>query len=528
MNEVVSAIIAVGRELGALTVRTDPPFTWASGARMPVYNDNRRLLSDPRGRSAVRAGLASLVVKHHIVADAVAGTASAGIAPATLLAEEVGAPLYYVRGTKKDHGRARQIEGAPDEGLAGYRVILVEDLISTGGSSAAAAEALAAAGATVVACLAIFTYGFSEARERFAAVPGAPPVYTILSADLLIADGESRGWLSSSEVAVLRDWQRDPFGWYGHTGAPAVTVRTPEVPAARSPSTAIRSVLTTTAQTAGNLLCVGLDPRVALIPDRGATPAGVEAVAPFLRGVVDEIAESGVTPAAFKPNVAFFHQLDRPRQGVLAGSRALAELLHHLHTVFPAVPVILDAKRGDVAETSDAYAREAFIAWDVEAVTVAPFMGDDSVGPFLEAAGTADRPRWVYLLNRTSNPGAERFQNLPVGTPPRPFSHIVAEAIQEWQARYGTAGAVIGATAPTELRDLLQIYREQPIPILIPGIGAQGGGAEEVLAAISEAGYPPGLVRINMSRHVTFPWGSSGTIPTNWREAVRDSFMRAA
>jgi len=148
------AIIAAAREVGALEVRIDPPFRWASGAMMPVYNDNRRLMANPSGRAAVRSGLAGLVARYGLTADAVAGTASAGIAPATLLAEELQLPLYYVRGSTKEHGRQRLIEGAPER-IDGQRILLVEDLISTGGSSAAAAEALIAAGAEVTACLAM-------------------------------------------------------------------------------------------------------------------------------------------------------------------------------------------------------------------------------------------------------------------------------------------------------------------------------------------------------------------------------------
>jgi orotidine-5'-phosphate decarboxylase len=610
------AIIAAAREVGALQVRIDPPFRWASGAMMPVYNDNRRLMADPGGRTAVRRGLANLVARHGVVADAVAGTASAGIAPATLLAEELELPLYYVRSSTKEHGRRRLIEGAPED-LAGQRIILVEDLISTGGSSVAAAEALIAAGAEVVACLAIFSYGFAAAEERFGNLPGSPPVYPLATVSQLIdvltrggdetgvsgggsgvsadadagcgAGSSGGGRLTAEEAALLRDWMEDPFGWYERSGGESVedaggyggAPRTPEravpaesgargsaVPAAppasyRSPTAAetasgVREFLSKSA--GETLLCVGLDPRPEFVPG-GST-------ADFLRSVIDEIAGSGVAPAAFKPNVAYFHQLDRPLEGSFPGSDALAAVIHHVRDVFPGVPLILDAKRGDIAGTSAAYAREAFSGWDADAVTVSPFMGDDSVAPFLEAAATdgaageagaarsgraadavtaadvagapvagesggADtvtRPRWVYLLNRTSNPGARRFQEVRCGTPPQPLYVTVAEAIREWQQTYGTAGAVIGATAPAELRELLAFYRATPIPVLIPGVGSQGGSAAEVLKAIRETGYPPELIRVNVSRRVVFPWAGDGTTtaPGDWRRMVRDTYRRAA
>jgi orotidine-5'-phosphate decarboxylase len=594
-DAVSAAIIAAAREVGALQVRIDPPFRWASGAMMPVYNDNRRLMADPAGRTAVRRGLAHLVSRNGLTADAIAGTASAGIAPATLLAEELALPLYYVRSSSKEHGRQRLIEGAPDR-ISGQRIILVEDLISTGGSSAAAAEALIEAGAEVVACLAIFSYGFAAAEERFGNLPGSPPVYPLATVTQLTdvltrgqdgADASARGdtdggrgsggdrrRLTAEEATLLRNWMEDPFGWYERVEAqgtrdgvtppdPAaggdVAIAAPPAPVAmnapggyRPPSAAenaagIREFLTKSARQ--TLLCVGLDPRPEFIPAGSTTD--------FLRTVIDEIAGSGVAPAAFKPNVAYFHQLDRPLAGRYSGSDALAAVVRHVRNVFPGVPLILDAKRGDIAGTSTAYAEEAFTGWGADAMTVSPFMGDDSVAPFLEAAGKGEaggaalgardiaqragdaaqsadgaysRPRWVYLLNRTSNPGARRFQAATGGTPPRPLYVTIAEAIREWQLIYGTAGAVIGATAPEELRELLALYRETPIPLLIPGVGSQGGSAAEVLDVVRERGYPPELIRVNVSRKVVFPWAGddTATAPGDWRRVVRDAYRRAA
>ena len=123
-------ILAASRAAGSLIVRTDPPFRWASGALMPLYTDNRRLIATPRGRRAVRRAVREVIERHGLRFDVVAGTASAGIAPATLVAEDLDLPLVYVRGSAKDHGTARRIEGASAEELRGRRVLLVEDLIS--------------------------------------------------------------------------------------------------------------------------------------------------------------------------------------------------------------------------------------------------------------------------------------------------------------------------------------------------------------------------------------------------------------
>nr|MDA3951767.1 orotidine-5'-phosphate decarboxylase [Spirochaeta sp.] len=280
--------------------------------------------------------------------------------------------------------------------------------------------------------------------------------------------------------------------------------------------------LTRSARAAESLVCVGIDPRPELIPPEfpGSRVPGTE-VHDFLEAVLDVIGETGRQPAAFKPNIAYFHQIDRPRDGDFTGSTALAALLERLEREYPDVPVILDAKRGDIAGSSSAYAREAFVSWGVDAVTVSPFMGDDSVGPFLEEA--AARGGWVYILNRTSNPGAHRFQQTPA--PTRPLYEEVAVAIGEWQERFGSAGAVIGATALHELGTLLRLHAPHPVPVLIPGVGSQGGSAAEVLSLLQKSGYPVPLVRVNVSRDVVFPWAREQTIPADWRTRIRESYQ---
>lgn len=529
-------LIAAAREAGALTIRTDPPFRWASGAMMPVYNDNRILMATPRGRRAVINGFADVIAEEGLEFDAVAGTASAGIAPATLLAERFGCPLYYVRSESKGHGRQRLIEGAPDARLDGLRVLLIEDLISTGGSSARAAEALIAAGAAVTACLAIFSYGFAGAAERLRALPGSPGVRVLASVTDLIQDGRVRGWLSAEDGALLDEWLADPFGWWdarqGTMPVPAVkdtasglgraAGKLPEFSsdAAEARAGEVAERLRTAARSAGHLLCVGLDPRPEMLP------SGI-GVAEFLADVLAEIASVGLPPAAFKPNVAYFHQLDRPLQGDFSGTQALAETITAIRDLLPGVPVILDAKRADISESSAAYAREAFGSWQSDALTVSPFMGDDSVGPFLRAAAEDGTPRWVYVLNRTSNAGARRFQDETAADSGRPLYETVGEAIQAWQREYGTAGAVIGATAPEELERLLRLHSAFPVPVLVPGVGAQGGSAAAVMAAISRADYPASLVRIAASRQILAPWGDRGA-PADWRTAVRTSYARLA
>lgn len=200
-------------QVGAFRLVPDSPVRWASGYRMPVYTDNRLLLRYPEGRSIVREGLLELLgTMGEEGWEGVAGTASAGIAPALLLAEARRLDFYYVRGAAKDHGLEQRIEGlGPEDSLRGRRILLVEDLLSTGGSAAAAAEALVAAGAKVPLCLAIFSYGFDAVDRRFAAVPGRPEVRAILTFAQLLQAALRAGVIDGAAVRLLEEWRRDPF-----------------------------------------------------------------------------------------------------------------------------------------------------------------------------------------------------------------------------------------------------------------------------------------------------------------------------
>ncbi|MCG8477498.1 MAG: orotidine-5'-phosphate decarboxylase [Spirochaetales bacterium] len=284
-----------------------------------------------------------------------------------------------------------------------------------------------------------------------------------------------------------------------------------------------RDYLQRSAREAGSLLCLGIDPVVEWLPAelrRHDGPADVGAVTALLEVALDALDDDGIRPAAFKPNIGYFARSDRPfDEGAarFAGSEALAATLRVLRRRMPDVPVILDAKRGDIARSSANYAEEAFNAWGADALTVSPWMGDDSVEPFLRAAETASRG--VYLLTRTSNPGSARFQNLLVGD--APLYRVVADAATEWARSHPSVGVVLGATAPEELDTCLRALGARPIPVLIPGVGRQGGSAAEVLRIIRDTGYPPHLIRINASSGALFPWAAKkAAVPNDWRGAV--------
>jgi len=231
---------------------------------------------------------------------------------------------------------------------------------------------------------------------------------------------------------------------------------------------------------ANSLLCVGLDPD----PDRFAPGLrGREgAIHEFCCAIVDATAPYA---CAFKPQIAYF-----------ASQRAedqLEAVLCHIRREHPTVPIILDAKRGDIGSTAEHYAREAFERYRADAVTLSPFMGQDTIEPFLQYAG-----RGAFLLCRTSNPGGDDLQMLDVGGE-RLFERIARLAATRWN-RNGQLGLVVGATYPQELAQVRALAPE--LPLLVPGIGAQGGD----IGATLRAGTTPaglGLV-INSSRAILY------------------------
>ncbi|MGB3541783.1 orotate phosphoribosyltransferase [Rubrivirga sp.] len=194
--------------IGAVALRPDDPFTWASGRLSPVYTDNRLTLSHPDVRGRIADGLVALAREHVVDLEAVSGTATAGIAHGALAADRLGLPFSYVRSSAKGHGKENRIEGAVVEG---QRVAVVEDLVSTGGSVLSAVEALRDAGAVPVAALAVFTYGFPDAADAF--LEAGLPLYTLTDLDALAAAAQTSGDLDGDALDALTAWRRDPKAW---------------------------------------------------------------------------------------------------------------------------------------------------------------------------------------------------------------------------------------------------------------------------------------------------------------------------
>jgi orotidine-5'-phosphate decarboxylase len=232
-----------------------------------------------------------------------------------------------------------------------------------------------------------------------------------------------------------------------------------------------------------SLLCVGLDPEPAKFPAYMAGKA--ECIFDFCAQIVDATHDLVI---AFKPQIAYF-----------AAHRAEAQLealIAHMHQVAPNVPVILDAKRGDIGSTARQYAVEAFERYRADAVTVSPFMGFDSIEPYLRYPG-----KGVIVLCRTSNPGGSdwQFQRLAdVPGQPLLFEHLAHLAQTEWNQTQ-QIGLVVGATYPQEIAKVRELAPN--LPLLIPGIGAQGG---DPVATVQAGWRPDGPVAVNSSRAVLY------------------------
>ncbi len=273
-----------------------------------------------------------------------------------------------------------------------------------------------------------------------------------------------------------------------------------------------------------SIVCVGLDPLPQVYPYQELSPK--EQIIKTYGHLFEAMTRKALVPAAFKPNIGYYHRLDRPLDDDFSGSQALASILKLLREAFPETPVILDAKRGDIATSSANYAEEAFACWQADAVTVAPYMGSDSTGPFLK---WNDRARGVYILNRTSNPGGKELQNLDVGQAEstQPLYLEVAAAIAKAAANAPGTGAVVGATNPKELEHLAAFYAAHTVPLLIPGVGGQGGSAKQTVASLQKAGYSLELARINSSSGITHPWAKQKQAPpANWEQVCVDALAR--
>ncbi|MFZ4289120.1 orotidine-5'-phosphate decarboxylase [Variovorax sp. HJSM1_2] len=258
----------------------------------------------------------------------------------------------------------------------------------------------------------------------------------------------------------------------------------------------------------GSMLCVGLDPDPAKFP--GAMRGDASKIFDFCARIVEATADLSM---AFKPQIAYF-----------AAHRAedqLERLMAFMKQVAPHVPIILDAKRGDIGSTAEQYAAEAFVRYQADAVTLSPFMGFDSVQPYLQYPG-----KGAFLLCRTSNPGGDDLQNQRLSSvegQPLLYEHVARLAQGPWNLN-GQLGLVVGATYPAEIERVRELA--PTVPLLIPGVGAQGGDA---LATVKAGWRPNGQTIVNSSRAILYASAGDDFADAARREAIktRDTLQAA-
>lgn len=275
----------------------------------------------------------------------------------------------------------------------------------------------------------------------------------------------------------------------------------------------------------GNPVCMGMDPVLKLIPLEG-TPE--DKIKRFYSDILECCAKRKVFPAVVKPNSAYYECVSV--QAMLVLQQLIADYRS------AGIPVILDAKRGDIGKSSAAYANAAYDVYGADAVTVSPWMGTDSVSPFIRE----NSENGAYVLLRTSNKGAHDFQDMNVlrGDDPHDVAsafYSVADKIVEWDDGKGYLGAVVGATHPEELEQITAycVAKKHEIPFLIPGVsipgvpGGQGGDAKTVLNAIANGGGKRKFHVLNSSSGLNFAWQRNNT-PANFANDCVDALERLA
>jgi orotidine-5'-phosphate decarboxylase len=308
-------------------------------------------------------------------------------------------------------------------------------------------------------------------------------------------------------------------------------------------------MLKESAQKTGSIVCMGLDPVEEAIPIEGSFR---KKVVEFHEKVFDRMLKEGVLPGAFKPNHGFFEVHDNQQTECYEGSKTLSDIMFLTREKFPEIPKILDFKRGDILTSSTNYAKVGANNWKADALTVAPYMGTDSVMPFVKTG------KGIYVLDRTSNSGGADFQNLRTIKKPEEFAEgllrlvqeniengdakyggllyrnilgyleqeapflyeSVANKILDWSKEYKGIGAVFGATAPEELMKTAPFFAKNEMMLLIPGVGGQGGSLEQLMHTLRLEKYPLHLARINSSSGITHPWKIADMAPKEWDVAV--------
>ncbi|MBI3573505.1 orotidine-5'-phosphate decarboxylase [Candidatus Kaiserbacteria bacterium] len=235
-----------------------------------------------------------------------------------------------------------------------------------------------------------------------------------------------------------------------------------------------------------HFLCVGLDSEYSKLPEMLKKGSVEDALLAFNKAIIDATAD---TVCTFKPNSAFYEAEGKD------GYQALKKTVEYIHEAYPDIPVILDAKRGDIGNTNAAYARAVFDDLQVDAVTVSPFMGKESLKPFLER-----KEKGIFVLSKTSNPGSGEFQDIRTAETGEPLYLFISRTVFESWNEFGNCGLAVGTTYPKEIAAIRAVVGD--MPLLMPGVGPQGGDVATTVSA--GKGINTFAMIINASRAVIY------------------------
>jgi orotate phosphoribosyltransferase len=412
---------------------------------MPIYNDNRMLLADPKTRKLISEGFSQIIKKRKINFDVVAGTSTAGIPHAETLADKLEKPMIYIRDKPKDHGLRNQIEGIDsNKNLFGLEAIIVEDLVSTGGSSLKAVQAVRNARGKVKFMLSIFNYGFPETEQEFS--EEEVKLESLLTYDTLLKVGVAERYISESQLKTLEEWRKDPFNWGEKHGFP------------KGEKKSLKEKWLEAVKRKNSILCVGLDPA-----EYGQRAESIYQGFRKIDWCLEFITIVAPFAAAIKPNRNYIKDLKREDVQIIT------KLIHDLGMIS-----IDDSKLVDIGETNDSGFYHAQ-SEGFDAVTYSPFPGN-----MREAVSQAHtRGLALIPLVLMSNPEFEAIKNSRI----RGFKGYEYFALQA--AEYNADAIVIGAPSPTNHLKKEEVERVKEIVgdklVLMPGVGAQGGDAKYIL-----------------------------------------------
>ncbi len=455
------------RALRIQAIKINPviPFQWASGFWMPIYNDNRMLLSDHSARKLIAQGFSSIIKKKQISFDIVAGTSTAGIPHAETLADLLEKQMIYIRDKPKDHGLKNQIEGIDsNKNLFGLEAIVVEDLVSTGGSSLKAVQAVRNARGKVRFMFSIFNYGFSETEQEFK--EEEIQLESLLTYETLLKVAVAENYISESQLKSLEEWRKDPFNWGEKHGFPKGEKRI------------FKEKWLEAVKRKNSILCAGLDPA-----EYGQRADSIPHGFSKLEWALQFIEKVAPFAAAIKPNRNYIKDLSRE------DVQKITKRIHALSMV-----VIDDSKLVDIGETNDSGLYHAQTE-GFDAVTYAPFPGN-----MREAVAQAHaRGLGLIPLVLMSNPEFEAIKNSRIRGL-RGFEYFAFQV-----AEYNADAVVIGAPSPTNHLKNEEVERVKEIVddklVLMPGVGAQGGDAKYIIEVFGKDNVIANVGRAIMSKY---------------------------